>query len=189
MTAYDARGDITNNLERATHTSNGNETVTHTSSRNIEQKLLSNQTISVVYPTMKLRIEQSIAPIVLAPQTILTPATKEVVADAASCGVWVNMNPRQLSRGGVNRSTRGNISNDVSVKSDPFPFLIVILATPPTFSLNSSLQIANKQESTSPTLVGNTQKLDAVVDGKFPNDIDSVTNSLTVPVVTLNHAV
>ena len=64
--------------------------VTHTSNGNPEQKLLSNQTIPVVVPTMKPRIEQKIAPILVVPRTLLTPATKEAIVDAASGVVWVN---------------------------------------------------------------------------------------------------
>ena len=48
MTARDAQGDLTGNLETGTHTKNRNGTVTHTSNRNFEQKLLNNRTIPVV---------------------------------------------------------------------------------------------------------------------------------------------
>ena len=39
-------------------------------------------------------IDQGIAPISLAPQTLLAPVTKEVVADVASGGAWINRTPR-----------------------------------------------------------------------------------------------
>ena len=66
-TASDAQGGIVRNPETVAHNSNGNETVTHTSNGDFEQQLLSNRTIHVLIPTMKLRIDQRIAPMVLAP--------------------------------------------------------------------------------------------------------------------------
>ena len=81
-TASDAQGNPTRNTETATHTSNGNESVTHTSNGNFEQKILSNQTIPVSPPDINTGIDQGIAPIILSPQTLLMPATKEAVADA-----------------------------------------------------------------------------------------------------------
>ena len=74
-TASDAQCDITRNPEIVTYNNKGNETVTYTSDGNFEQKLLSNRTIPVVFPTMNPRIDQRIAPIVLAPKTLWTPAT------------------------------------------------------------------------------------------------------------------
>ena len=78
-----------------------NEIVTHTSNRNFEQKLLSNWTIPVLLPEMKPGIDQGIVPIVLAPQTLLTPATKEVVVDTASGSAWINRTPWRVSTAGV----------------------------------------------------------------------------------------
>ena len=91
-TSY-AQIDLTRNLETVTHTSNSNETVTRTSNRNFEQTILSNRTIPVVILTMIPRTEQRIVPIVMASKMLLTPATKEVVADMASSDAWVNRNP------------------------------------------------------------------------------------------------
>ena len=91
-TAIDAQVDLTCNQETVTHTINGNETVTHISNGYFERKLLSNRNIPVVVPTMNPRVDQSIMPILVAPQTLLTPAMKEVVTDLASGGVCVNRN-------------------------------------------------------------------------------------------------
>ena len=85
-TASDVQGYLTRNPETFTHTINGNETVIHTSNGGFEQKLLSNRTIPVLPLSMNPGIDQGIAPILLAPQTLLMPATKEVVADAALVG-------------------------------------------------------------------------------------------------------
>ena len=41
-------------------------------------------------PGMNLEIDQGIEKIVLEPQTLLVPATKEVITDAASGGTGVN---------------------------------------------------------------------------------------------------
>ena len=79
-TQNDAQGDLTHNSETVTNTSKSNETVTNNSNGKFEKKLLSNWTIPVIVPTMNLRIDQSIVSIVLDPQTLLTPATQEVVA-------------------------------------------------------------------------------------------------------------
>ena len=170
MTTSDAQGDLTRNPETVNHTSNGNETVTtHTSNGNFEQKIWSNRTIPVVVPTMKPSIEQRIAPIVAVPQTLFTPETKEVVVDAASGGTWVNRTPRIVNRTGIYGITPDEICNAVIVEHSPSPVPIGIFSTSPPCVLNRSLHFANKRQSTSPGLGGNTQKLDAVVDGKLPN--------------------
>ena len=138
----------------------------------ILKKILSNRTIPVVVPKMNPGIDQRIAPILVAPQTLLTPATKEVVADAASGGAWVNRTPRKPIRTGVDGSTPGNIRNSVSAENSLSRFLIGIFATSPTCGLNSGLQVSNKQHYSCPVLVGKTQKLDAIVDGKLPSDLN-----------------
>ena len=65
-TASDTQGDLTLNLETITHTSNGN----------FEQKLLRKRTIYVLPPVVNPGIEQEVALILLAPQTILAPTKK-----------------------------------------------------------------------------------------------------------------
>ena len=107
------------------------------------------------------------------PQALLAPVTKEVVADTASGGAWINRNPWQVIRTGVNGSTPGNIHNTVSVVEPPSPFLIEIVANSPSCGLNAIQQVANKWQSTSPYLVGQTQKLDSAVDVNLTNDIGS----------------
>ena len=123
-------------------------------------------------PEMNPRIDQGIVPIFLAPQTLLAPATKEVIAEAASGGAWVNRTLCQLSRTGVYGSTPGNIHNSIGVVEPPSPVLIVIVATYLPCGLNASKNVVNKWQPTSPGLVGHTQKLDAVVERKLPNDLN-----------------
>ena len=115
---------------------------------------------------MNPRIEQRIAPLVVAPQMLLTPATKEIVAGAALGGARVNRTPRQVIRTGVDGYA-------VSVEHTPPSVLIVIVGNLPHCGLNRILQVAKKRQSSPPTLVWNTQKLDTVVDGKLPEDMYS----------------
>ena len=114
-TASETQGDPKRNPKTVTHTRNGKGKVTDTSNRNFEQKLLSNQIIPDVVLTMNPRIYQKIVPIVVAPKTLLTPATEEVFADAESGSVWINRTHQRVSMAGVNGSTSGNICNTISV--------------------------------------------------------------------------
>ena len=82
----DSQGDLTRNPDTVIHTSNGNETVTHIRNRGFEQKILSNRTIPGAVLKINPIIGQRLAPIVVVPQTLLTSATKEFVADAGSSG-------------------------------------------------------------------------------------------------------
>ena len=83
------------------------------------------------------------------------------------------MTPRQVIRVGVNGSTPCDIHNDISVKNSPCPVLVGKIDTSPPFVFNDIMQVSNKRQSNPPSLVGNTQKLDAFVDKKFPGDLDS----------------
>ena len=122
---------------------------------------------------MNPRIDQRIAPIALAPQTLLMHTTEEVVMDAASGGAWVNRNLRQVCRMGVDGSTSGNIGHAVSVVEAPSPFLIGIFSTSPPCGLNRIKQVENKRQYNSTDLAENTRKMNAVIDGKLPNDLNS----------------
>ena len=134
-----------------------------TINRNFEQKFLSNRILPVVALNMNPKIYPSIVPILAALQTLLTPETKEVVADAACGGVWVNRNLQRFSRTGINGSTPGSVCNAVIVKHAPSQVLIVIVATYPPCGISGSLQVAKKRQSTSPGLGSNTQKLYALL--------------------------
>ena len=81
--------------------------------------------------------------------------------------------------GGQQKHPR-KILNAVSAKHNTSPVLIGIVATYPPCGPNASLQVANKHYSSSPGLVGQTQKLEAVFDGKFPDDLDSTSISSKV---------
>ena len=118
-------------------------------------------------------IYQWVAPIVLDPQTLLEPTIKEIIPDTASGGAWVKRTPLQVSRTGVDVSTPGDIHHGVSAIEAPSPVLIEIVTTSPPCGINATQKVANKRQSTSPVLVGHTQKLDAVVDGKLPDNLYS----------------
>ena len=137
------------------------------------QTIATKRNLHVIVLTVNPKIDQRIALIVVAPQTLLTLATKEVVADAALGGVCVNRTMWQVIRTGVDRNTPGDIFNAVSIKHSPYPVPIGILATSPPCGLRGILQVAKKWISKSPGFGGNTQKLDAVVDRRLSDDMDS----------------
>ena len=171
-TTSDAQGDPTHNPKTVTHTSNGKGKVMDTRNKNFEQKPLSNRTLPVIAPTINPRIDLRIVPIVEATQTLLTPEMKEVVSDAECGGVFFNRILRRVRRTGIDGSTPGDVFNTVIVEHAPSQVLIVIFATSPPCGLSGSLQVAKKRKSTSPGLGGNTQKWDAVVNGKLTGDLD-----------------
>ena len=74
---------------------------------------------------------------------------------------------------GVNGSTPGNIGNSIGIVEISSPVLIGIIGTDPPCGLNLIQEVGDIQKSTPPDLVRQSQKLDAVVDGKFPNNCNS----------------
>ena len=117
---------------------------------------MSNQTLLVIVPTINQRIDPRIVATVATPQTIMTPETKEVVADTEFGVVWLNRIPWQVSRTGLDGSTPCGVCNDVSVEHCPSLVLVGIVATCPPCGLSGSLQVVNKCQSTYPGLGGNT---------------------------------
>ena len=103
----------------------------------------------------------------------MAPATKEVVTYVASVGTWSNRIPCQVSWTGVDGSTAGNIYNALSIVEPLSPVLILIVSTYPPCGIEANQKVVNKWQSTSHGSVGHTQILDAAVDTKFPNDLDS----------------
>ena len=82
-TANGQQGNLTSNTK----------TVTRTSNRNIEIKLLGCRTIPV-FPLLKTPgIDQGIVAIRLTPHMLLMPVTKEIVTDASTGGVWMSRTP------------------------------------------------------------------------------------------------
>ena len=49
-----------------------------------------------------------------------------------------------------------------------------MIGTAQPYGINVGQEVGKKRQSTSPGLVRQSQKLDAVVDGKFPFDLDSM---------------
>ena len=133
---------------------------------------LSCRTITALPPTTNPGIDQWIAPIILAPQTLLTPVTREVIADAASGSVWINRTLRQVIMIRANVITPGYICNAIGIVETSSPVLVGIVGPSPSCGLNVIQEVGNKQQSTSPGLVRQSQKLDAVVDGRLSDDPD-----------------
>ena len=166
----DVKGNPASNPKTVTHTRYGKGKDTDTSNVYWQQKLLSNRTLLVVVPKMNPRIDNRISPIGGAYQTLLTPATKEVVTGVVHRGTWVNWTQGQviqIVRGG---STPGSTSIDVRFSPAPSPVLIVSPTISPSYGISGSLQVGKKQQSTYPDKVRNVPKLDTVVDGNFPDD-------------------
>ena len=117
--------------------------------RNLRKILLSCQTT----PVLSLTTNLGIVAIRFTPQALLTSATKEIVADAASGGAWLHRTTRQVIRAGVDGSTTGDIGNDICIIETSYPALIVIIGTAPPCGLNHSQDIGDIRQSTSPVLV------------------------------------
>ena len=113
---------------------------------------MGNRTLLVVIQTMNLIIDHRILLTVVAPKTLLTPATKEVVADAKTGGAWINRNQQRVCRTGVDESTSGDIFNAVRIKHAPYKVLIIIFSTSPTGGQRESLHAANKMAINVPRL-------------------------------------
>ena len=95
---------------------------------------------------------------------------KEIFADAALGGMWTARNPWQVSRTGINGITPGSIDNYIGIVEMSSPDLIVVIGVAPPCGLNLSQEVGNKQQSTSPSLVRQYQKLDAAVDKHFSDN-------------------
>ena len=117
-------------------------------------------------------IDQGIALIILAPQTLFAPAMKEVVVYMASGSVSVHRTPRKLRSTDIDGSTPGGICNAVSFFELYYRFMIGTVGNSPPCGINMSYDVGNKWQSTSPGLVRQSQKLDAVFDKKFFADIN-----------------
>ena len=151
-------------------------------------KKMSYWTIPVLPPPKN----PGIAVIRLTPMTLLRPTTKGIVMDMASGGAWTSGTPRKVSRTDVYGSTPGGMNNSISIVENSSPDLIIIIGTDPPCGLNLSQEVGDIRQSNSPGLVRKSQKLDAVIDGKFPDNIDltsifskligeKIYNALTVP--------
>ena len=112
-------------------------------------------------------VDQGIVPIILAPHMLLTTAAKETVADAASCGAWIHRNMHKVNSTDINTITPGGTSNAISIVELSSPVLIGFFSYSSPCGLNVSQEVGNKQQSSSPGLIGQSQKLYAVVDRKL----------------------
>ena len=108
------------------------ETVTHTNNEIFEQTLLSYWTIPILPPPTN----PIILVIKLTPQTLLTSAAKENIANANLGGTWMYRTPRQVSRTEVGGSTLGGIVNSIIIIETSYPDLIGIVGTTPPCGFN-----------------------------------------------------
>ena len=84
----------------------------------------------------------------------------------------MNRTPRYVSRTGRDGTTAGNFKIAVRYLRHNSSVLIGGIGMSPSSGLSRILQVLNKQQSTSPGKIRDTQKLDTSVDRKFPNDHD-----------------
>ena len=131
---------------------------------------MSYRTIPVLPLEMNPGIEQGITAIKLTPQTLLMPAIKHILADAASGGVWIFRTTQRVSTNRVDRSTLGDIGNDIGIIEAHPPVMIGSIGTAPPCGLNLIQDVGDIWQSTSPGLVIQSQKLDAIIDGKLSNN-------------------
>ena len=129
---------------------------------------------------MNPRIDQEIAAIKFTPQTLLMPATKEIVMDMASGEARINRTPRKIIRTDVEIITPGNIGNAIGIVETSSQVLIGFIVTTPTWRLNLSQYVGDKRQYNSPGFLRQSQKLDAVIERNFPDNLNltSILNKL-----------
>ena len=171
-TANDAKGDSSSDPKTVTYTSDGKGKVRDTSNGKFQQTLLSNHTLPAVYLAMNPRIDDRIATIGGASETLSKLARKEFVTDAECGSAWIDRTIKQVIRTGPNRSTPCDTGMDVRSKPAPSPVMIGSTTIYLACGLSGRLQVGKKFQSTSPDEVSNAQKMNTVVDGKFPKDQD-----------------
>ena len=76
-------------------------------------------------------IYKAVAPIIFVPQMLMTPVTKEIVADTASGGTWIYRILQQVSSKSINGSNKGETHNAIGIIEPSSPVMIVIVGTSP----------------------------------------------------------
>ena len=130
---------------------------------------------------------------------MLMPVAIEVFVDTTLGNMWANRTPRRISRTGVDGSipiytpiNSGMRKSSTPDSSDSNGTRITIgtgdNTTTPTYGLNVRPKIENIRQSTT-SYLRNSNKSDAAIDGKFPNNMVALPilndvlceNFLTVP--------
>ena len=123
-----------------------------------------------------------ISAVILTPQTLLTPAEKEIFADMTLDNAWTNRNPRRIGKTGVDGLvasisipiTRVIIKSSTPDSSDVSGTIILIGASynsnTPLYGINVSPNIDDVSQSATPDF-RKSNKLDAANNGKFPNNL------------------
>ena len=136
------------------------DTFTHISNGILEQKLSSFRTIKEASVLSQLKNPT----IILTPQTLLTPALREIFADATSVNALTNRAPRRISRTGIGISIP--ISTPIHSVMSKYPTpdssdragtrgtrtRISVGTTSSSSGLNLSPKIDNIQQSATPDL-------------------------------------
>ena len=119
--------------------------------------------------------------------TLMTPTTKEVIADVACGSARVNWTHIHVI--GTGRDSTTPYDTCIAIRStwDNFPVLIVSPTEYPSCGISGILQVGKKQQSTSPEKICNAQKLDTAIDRKLPDDQDAASILSKVISCELSH--
>ena len=122
----------------------GGVKVADTSSGDLQQKLLTNRTLSIITTTMDPWIDVSISTCSGTHNTLATPLMKEVIVDAARSSAQVLWNPRNVIRTGRGGTTPGNTLYYVRYPRYNSPVMIGVIGVSPTSGHSGRLHVFNK---------------------------------------------
>ena len=88
----------------------------------------------------------------------------------------------------MDRITPSYTCNDIGILEPSSPVLIEIVGTAPYFSLSVSQEVGDKRQSTSPGLVTQSQKLDAVIHVKLSDYHDLASIFIKVIIDKLSYS-
>ena len=159
---------LQSNPKVATHTCDGKKRkITDTSNVNLQQKLLSNQTLPIITTTIDHPIPDRVANFGGTPHALTTSTTNGVITDTLRNRARILWTPGRISRTGRDGTTL--CDRDVVLRSpwDNRPVLIGGIIVPPTMGDTGIQDIIKKRKSTSPRVTSNAQNFDASVDGNM----------------------
>ena len=169
--ANDAKCESASDLKVDTNTSDRTErTGTDTSNGDLQQKLLSNRNLPITTMTIDPQIDNMVATSGVSPLKLAMPQTMEVIMDAARSSAQILRNLRHVSRTVREIITLGDYDVAVNPPQGNSTVMIGGIGVSLTRGHSGSLDVLNKQQSTSPRVSRNTQKFDASVDKKLAND-------------------
>ena len=146
---------------------------TDTSNVNLQQKLLSSQTLLIITTTNDPRIPDRVVTCGGTPHALRIPTTKGVIADRTRNSARVLQTHGHVSRTGRDVTTPHDGNVAVRNPQDNRTVLIAGIVVPSTMGYSGSQNVLKKRQSTSPSVRMNAQKFDASVDVNLANDGDS----------------